>query len=197
MVSSAEAQMSQPHFNKGGFLAGRDLLLIILIVLMIYQNPPVPPEAKAAATESPGNVAVMATWNPGPVDVDLWVTGPGETNAIGYSNRAGKLFNLLRDDLGTTNDSLDSNFETSFSRGLPAGQYVVNIHCYSCRRGDESVQVKIEYGEGRDTKLLLEETLTLAPAQERTVISFKLDDKGNVVPGSVNRVFKPLRSATK
>lgn len=188
--------MSQ-QFNKGGYLGGRDLLLVIITILLIFQNPPVPPEAKAAATESPGNVAVTATWADGPVDVDLWVTGPGEAQAIGYSNRAGKLFNLLRDDLGNTNDSLPVNYENAYSRGLPAGQYVVNIHCYSCRRGNEAVEVRIEYGEGRDTKLLVEETLELAPAQERTVIAFRLDDKGNVVPGSVNRVFKPLRSATK
>jgi hypothetical protein len=188
--------MSQ-QFNKGGYLGGRDLLLVIITILLIFQNPPVPP-VEAASVEAPGNMIVTAIWPDGPADVDLWMLSPGETVPVGYSNRAGKVSNLLRDDLGTNGDSMPLNFENIYTRGLPAGQYVANLHCYSCRRGNETVKVEIRFGlPGQAPRLLAEETVVLAPGQERTVIAFRLDDKGNVVPGSVNRVFKPLRSATK
>lgn len=186
--------MSQ-SFNKGGYLGGRDLLLVIITILLIFQNPPVPP-TEAASTEAPGQMIITAAWNSGPHDVDLWVTGPGETRSIGYSNRAGRLFNLLRDDLGTSHDELPLNFENVYSRGLPAGQYTVNLHGYSLRAGPVTVKVEIRFGPvGEAPKLFVDESLDLVAGQERTVISFKLDANGAVVPGSVNRVFSPLRAA--
>jgi len=171
-------------------------LIVVLFFMFFLVRPVVTEEAEDA--KSPGNMIVSAAWPDGPIDVDIWLIGPGETNAIGYSNRAGKLFNLLRDDLGTNGDSMPLNYENAYSRGLPAGQYIINIHGYSLRTGPVDVAVEIRFGrQGHPPKLFLEETLTLAQAQERTVVSFRLDDKGEVVPGSVNRVFHPLRSATK
>jgi hypothetical protein len=40
------------------------------------------------------------------------------------------VFNLLRDDLGKAQDLTDNNYEVACSRGLPPGEYVVNVHMY-------------------------------------------------------------------
>ena len=39
---------------------------------------------------------------------DLWVQAPGDL-PIGYSNKSGGVFNLLRDDLGKAKDMTDGN----------------------------------------------------------------------------------------
>ena len=90
-------------------------------------------QAKAAASETaqpPGNVMIEARW-PDAVDadVDLWVQAPGDV-PVGYSNKGGAIFNLLRDDLGTRADATGLNYEISFARGLPAGEYTANLHLY-------------------------------------------------------------------
>jgi hypothetical protein len=39
---------------------------------------------------------------------DLWVQAPGDL-PIGYSNKSGGVFNILRDDLGKAKDMTDGN----------------------------------------------------------------------------------------
>jgi hypothetical protein len=53
-------------------------------------------------------------------DVDLWVEAPGD-RPVGYSNKSGQIFSLLRDDLGKSQDITDFNYEIAYSRGMPAG----------------------------------------------------------------------------
>ena len=43
---------------------------------------------------------------------------------VGYSNKGGLFFNLLRDDLGKYKDNSPINYEVSYSRGISEG----NIH---------------------------------------------------------------------
>ena len=62
-------------------------------------------------------------------DVDLWVQAPGDV-PVGYSNKGGAIFNLLRDDLGQRADATGMNYEVSYSRGIPPGEYMVNVHLY-------------------------------------------------------------------
>jgi hypothetical protein len=181
-------------------IAARDLFLnalafclLVLIIIIPWINP-TPTNAHDAPP--PGNLAVSIAWPEGPYDVDVWVLAPGEQKAVGYSNRAGRVFNLLRDDLGLSGDDGPFNREDAFSRGLPAGEYVVNIHGYSVAQ-ELPVEVEIRRADGNGSALLVRETMTIRQAQERTVVRFRLDASGNVVPGSMNRVYKPLRSATK
>ena len=37
------------------------------------------------------------------------------------------MFNLLRDDLGTCGDATGLNYEVSYARGNPAGEYTVEV----------------------------------------------------------------------
>ena len=178
----------------------RDLLmnmLLGLVALVIIALPSInPPAVDAQGAKQPGQMVITAAWPEGPTDVDLWVNGPGEPVAVGYSNRDGKLFNLLRDDLGRDGDALPLNYENVYSRGLPAGEYTVNLHAYS---GEYPVPVAMEirFGAvGDQPRLFLKKTVTLvAKGQEVTVVSFRLDAQGQVVPGSVNNVYRPLRVA--
>jgi hypothetical protein len=39
---------------------------------------------------------------------DLWIQAPGDV-PVGYSNKSGGVFNLLRDDLGKAKDMTDGN----------------------------------------------------------------------------------------
>jgi hypothetical protein len=103
----------------GGFV-------LMTMLMMTVMNPP----AKASETDgvtAPGNVTVEMQWpDKLDADVDLWVQAPGDV-PVGYSNKSGKVFDLLRDDLGMAQDMTDSNHEVAYSRGAPAGEYV-NVH---------------------------------------------------------------------
>lgn len=100
------------------------LALILILILLIH-----PPKKEEDATP-PGQVIVEIRWPDACAsDIDLWVKAPGD-RPVGYSNTQGKIWNLLRDDLGHVNDLSGLNFEIAYSRGRPDGEYVVNIHFY-------------------------------------------------------------------
>jgi hypothetical protein len=76
----------------GGFV-------LMTVLMMAVVNPPAK-SSEAAGAPAPGNVIIEAQWPDRlDADVDLWVQGPGD-KAVGHSNKSGRLFNLLRDDLG-------------------------------------------------------------------------------------------------
>ena len=117
----------------------RDLILLMLTgfvtvaVLMLAHINPKAAAASAKDTAPPGNVMVEANWPPGmDSDVDLWVQAPGDM-PVGYSNKGGAVFNLLRDDLGHQLDLSGLNYESSYSRGVVPGEYTVNLHLYRNR----------------------------------------------------------------
>jgi hypothetical protein len=169
-------------------------LVALVIVLSFIANPPA--DTSPNAITPPGSIAISAVWKEGPIDVDLWALAPGQQIATGYSARSGKVFSLLRDDLGSSNDTSPLNFENIFGRAMPAGEYVVNVHCYSCQ-ALTVVHVEVSIGNGGYMHLLVSEDVELKPMQERTVVRFKLGAGGSVVPGSVGKVYKPLRSVRK
>lgn len=173
------------------FLYALGVTFLVLIMLPLVN----PPTVTNSDTKPPGNVIVSIAWPAGDVDVDLWVDGPGETKPVGFSNRGGKLWNLLRDDLGNINDRTPMNYESAFSRGMPAGEYVVNIDCYRCTAPPVPVSVEVRLGAfGEKAGLLFQETVALnRPNQERTAIRFRLNADGKIVPGSVSNVYKPLK----
>jgi len=180
-----------------------DILLVTVFALSAYAllalssiNPRT--DQNTVTVSPPGSVAVAIAWPEGPGDVDLWVTGPGQDKATGYSNRSGKLFSLLRDDRGIDGELSPVNMENAFARSTPAGEYIINVHGYSLPLGAVSVFVEVSYGASADAmKLLVATKLDLRQDQERTVVRFTLDNNGQVVPGSAHQVFKKLRSKGK
>jgi hypothetical protein len=173
----------------------RDLLmnmllgLTALVVLVLAQ---INPAAKDRdSLPPPGTIAVLACWPPGPIDVDVWVSDPKDTKPVGYSRKSGLVWSLLRDDMGIVNDDSPINCESAFARSTPAGEYVVNIHGYSIPGASVPVHVEVAL----NGVFLTKADMDVRPKQERTVIRFKLDGQGTLVPGSENKVFKPLREA--
>lgn len=190
-------------------IAFRDILMntllgvfsiLVAVIAMIKMEQ----QAKATA-EPPGNLIVSITWPEGNTDVDLWLDGPAEPAPVGYSNKGGLVWNLLRDDLGNGPDATPLNYENAFTRGIVPGEYSVGLHCYRCPTLPVPVDVEISLnkdagkkGEKSPTKILVTTKVELTrQGQERTAINFKLDADGNIDPESMNSVFKPLRSAKK
>lgn len=179
----------------GGFV-------LMTILMLAAVNPPAKSTA-AAGVESPGNVIVEAHWaNNIDADVDLWVQAPGD-RPVGYSNMSGRYFNLLRDDLGKHNDPTDLNYEVAYSRSAPPGQYVVNVHMYRAGAGAHfPVKVKLVATLKRNAHAPVQKLATATVElrhlnDEVTAFRFTLDRKENLLPGSVNNLYKELRTASR
>jgi hypothetical protein len=176
----------------GGFV-------LMSVLMMTVMNPPAT-SSEAEGMPAPGNVIVEAQWGDKlDADVDLWVQAPGDV-PVGYSNKSGRIFNLLRDDLGRAHDMTDYNYEVAYTRGTPGGEYVVNLHMYRGRQVSYPVVVKIVASVKRDqngsAKQLVATTVQLRKeGQELTALRFRLLPDGDLVAGSVNSLFKPLRAA--
>jgi hypothetical protein len=178
----------------GGFV-------LMATLMMTVMNPPAA-SSQDEGVPAPGNVIVEAQWGDKvDADVDLWVQAPGD-RPVGYSNKSGQIFNLLRDDLGKSHDITDYNYEVAYTRGTPGGEYVVNLHMYRGRQVTFPLAVKIVASVKDDVsgsaKQLVTTTVELRKeGQELTALRFRLDSHGVLVAGSVNSLFKPLRVAAK
>jgi hypothetical protein len=147
----------------------------------------------------PGSLIVDIHWDDKiDADVDLWVQAPGDV-PVGYSNKSGIIFNLLRDDLGHSGDPVSMNYEIAYGRGLWPGEYTVNAHLYRSADGHYPVPVSAKVsvrGPDGEVSNILRSTVQLDyVGQETTIFRFQLDDKGHLLPGSLSRVHKDLRSA--
>jgi hypothetical protein len=179
----------------------RDFLFLAVIgfVAMVQMMYPLinDPNKQEEDADPVGNIVVSVSWPVGDIDIDTWVFGPGETRPIGYSNRNGKVFSLIKDDLG--NPDADLNYESVISRGTPAGRYWVNLHAFRASTYPIKVKVTVDVHTGDNgkgmKKIVTTEVVLDHYGDERTAFSFELTDKGALVPGTTNNVFKPLRAA--
>lgn len=181
----------------------RDVIFIIALVFILmwlvalfHINPVA--ETKEEAMEPPGSVLVNIFWQDKlDTDVDLWVKGPKDKKGIGYSNKSGVNFNLLRDDLGNLSDITELNFENAYTRGISPGEYTVNVHMFSNRAPVWPIKVRVLVtlkhpvtGKVKDIGSV--EVELTKNGEEITAIRFTLDEEGNV--SNVNRIFKKLRN---
>jgi hypothetical protein len=171
--------------------------VVIVVLLLPHLNPPV----KASEdTSPPGNLIVEVRWpDDQDTDVDLWVEAPGD-RPVGYSNKGGAVFNLLRDDLGFQGDPTNLNYEVAFSRGFVAGEYTVNLHLYQDRSRRLPVDVTVSVGVKRKPQDPVERidvrNVTMRNVgQEATVVRFALDQDGRLVQGSKHELPQRLREA--
>ena len=180
------------------FMNGMVLFLMLVLLERPFLNPPTS-EAKA---EPPGNLIVHVTWPEGNTDVDLWVDGPGELTPVGYSNKGGVLWNLLRDDLDNSPDATPLNFENAYTRGIPKGEYQINVHCYRCPQLPVPVDVEVSMNSGAGkaggsktaSKILFTAKLQLeSNHQELTAVAFYMDGNGELIKNSMHNVFRELR----
>ena len=193
------------EIDSEGF-AFRDLLMLILsgfVVCMVILLTQVARKAEANNQEakSTGNMYVVAIWLPGDldVDVDLWVQAPGDI-PVGYSNKGGAYFNLLRDDLGNQLDTSHTNRENAFARDTPDGEYTVNLHLYRNRSDLGEIPVHVSVSTKQDgggmREILVSDVKLDHEGEELTVFRFSLKD-GQLDRDSITTLPKPLRSAFK
>ncbi|MBB4192819.1 hypothetical protein [Rhizobium aethiopicum] len=178
--------------GKATSIGFRDVLLClnaVLGALVLIVLSAINPAAKDDPAQLPGNLVASIAWPAGSTDVDLWVQY-GDDLAVGYSHRSDRVWSLLRDDLGTANDDTPLNAESAFTRGLPDGEYAINVRCFGCAKVPVPVSVEVRLAEGgvvwRATVDLLKDK------QERTAIRFRMAG-GQVVPGSASSVFKQMK----
>ena len=194
----------EPFDEDEGGTVFRDVIMLALagfvamVVLLLPHLNPVG-EAEKENTSPPGNVIVELSW-PEDVDadIDLWVEAPGD-RPVGYSNKGGSIFNLLRDDLGKRSDVTGMNYEVSYSRGIPDGEYTVNVHLYRNKTKVSPIPVtvvtSIKKTPSSTTRQLLASKIELVrEGQEITVYRFKLESEGDLVPGSVHSLQRKLRA---
>lgn len=70
-------------------------------------------------------------------DIDLWVAGP-IGKPVGFSNLGDVLWNLERDDLGTStyHDASGKNMEIACTRGIYDGEYIINVYLFQVKGAD-------------------------------------------------------------
>jgi hypothetical protein len=182
----------------------RDVIMLALagfVAMVILLLPHLNPPGKAAQdnTQPPGNVIVEVRW-PDEIDcdVDLWVEAPGDV-PVGYSNKGGVIFNLLRDDLGRRADATGMNYEVSYSRGIVAGEYTVNVHLYRNTADIFPIPVTVVTSVKKAAKdsarqLLASNVELTREGEELTVFRFRLSEDGDLIPGSVHSLQRKLRA---
>lgn len=191
------------------FLALFGFMAIVLLIIS-HINPP----AKAVDKDipPPGNMMVEMFWDDDyNLDIDLWVQAPGD-KIVGFSSKSGKLFNLLRDDLGFYVDASDRNYEIALTRGLKAGEYTVNVMFYANKHYITGVKksktkrlkelkfpikviviVSIKKNDNSALVRIIETTVELWRVKEEvTATNFKLDKNNNLIKESVNNIYKRL-----
>ena len=164
-------------------------LVVLLIPLIEVQQDTVQTDIEKAA----GDMIAEIVWDPDiPADIDLWVEAPGGEQ-IGYSMPYGKIFNLVRDDLGRDVDFSGLNYEFTFSRGIPDGRYRFSIVYYDDNDYGNTpvdVRVSIRHRQGKLMIDVYQAELTLEyVGQEKGVITFEMRDK-KLLPDS--KSFEPF-----
>jgi len=185
----------------------RDVILLALtgfismvILLLPFVNPPTEEESSSTP---PGNVIVELFWDDKrDVDIDLWVQAPDDI-PVGYSNKGGIFFNLLRDDLGIYKDNSPVNYEVSYSRGISDGKYVTNVHLY---REDKApfepiiaeILISVVDPDSNKRRQILKTKKKLNTiGEEITIFQFELNKKGVLNKNTINNNYVRLRSGNK
>lgn len=178
----------------------RDVILLTLVgfvAMVIMLLPHISKKQEEREDHRPpGNVIIEMHWpNDMQFDVDLWVQGPDST-PVGFWNQGNDVFNLLRDDLGIEGDATNENYEVSYSRGIFAGEYIVNVHMYGVKPPDLIIPVKIVVSvrtKYESARQILASTVELRDRnQEETAFKFRLTSEGELVAGSVSTLRHPL-----
>lgn len=183
-------------------MAALGTLMAVLIIIIWLINPP--KQNDEQDSRSRGNIRIEIIWPQElNVDIDSWGRAPGDT-PVGYSNLNGRVFNLVRDDLGTYADLTEMNYEVMFSRGIPKGEWIFNLHWFSNAHGATQVPVRVLItikknddgsGKGSAKKVLTKTVLLTHEGQEVTVIRFETDEEMNVIKESFRTDYEPLRVA--
>ena len=186
----------------------RDVLSLALlgfIAIIVLLLPHINPKGVENASNAPisGNLIVEINWpNEQHVDVDLWVQAP-EDVIVGFSNKGGAIFNLLRDDLGRMMDLSSINHEIAYTRGIVAGEYTINAHLYRSHwktpppvKVETTISIKKTKPDGTPfvAPILFTNAQLDHQGQEITLVRFQLTEDGELVPNTVHSLYRELRT---
>lgn len=181
--------------------------MAFMLIAMLAVSPKKKEEAKKEEVKSAGDMMIEIHWQDKlDIDIDLWAKSPDDERPVGYSNRAGKTFNLLRDDLGKKNDSTDRNFEMLYARGLPAGEYIVNVHYFLSHERDQTpeempvdiiISTKVTGtfdGPDHMEQVIVRKVVLRELGEEITVVRFVVKEDGKLDKESINDFHQELRT---
>jgi hypothetical protein len=197
-----QSEFDDPFEQDSGGTVFRDVVLLALIgfvamVIMVLPHINPPKTENTADHRAPGNVIVELHWpNNLAYDIDLWVQAPKDV-PVGFWNSTGRVFSLLRDDLGMVGDATERNYEVAYSKGIPAGEYIVNVHLYGRIPPRTEIPItvvtSVKKAVGESSKQILTRSMILRTHNaERTVYSFALTSDAELEPDSVTTLRKRL-----
>jgi hypothetical protein len=196
----------QPRPTPGSEWSFRDVLFGLMVsfmalaVLALAAAPPKPLQASP-----PGRLLVTLTWqHDRDIDVDLWAKGPDDAEPVGYSHRTDRTFDLLHDDRGRAVECQDqpptcedANTEIAVARSLPAGLWHINAVAFGSHDHVYPVHVwitvdLIDQTSHNTTRLFRRDGDLHEDHDEVTLLNFRTNDAGAIVPGSDNDLPYPL-----
>lgn len=195
----------QPFDDQSEGTVFRDVVMLALagfvaVVVLLLPHIARPGAEPSDDRVPPGNLLAEIRWpDDSDADVDLWVQAPGD-RPVGYSNRGGRVFDLLRDDLGRRGDPGELNSEIAYARGAPSGEYTFNLHLYRLPAGERSVPVELVVAvrpraATRSVELARRRVVLEREGEELTVLRLTLGADGLAQPGSLHSLPRPLRNA--
>lgn len=169
-------------------------LLIGFVSLFILAFLMMNPIADEGKIDPVTQIMITMTWpDDSNIDMDLWVKGP-ENAVVGFSRKEAGYMQLDRDDLGTRNDTflvngervtVARNVENVFINADLAGEYFVNVHYFGPAPAGNPTSVieetTIQVHDMRPFKLVYEGTAPSSYKDEVTVVSFVVDEDGNII----------------
>ena len=176
---------------------------VILALMLIFMVPKVvvKKEDEKSSEKINGMMTVECVWETGKdYDIDLWIKAPND-ELIGYTNQHGEIFDLVRDDIGKNMNPTGLHYEIAYAKSTPAGKYTINVHFYrNGEAGHPNVKVDCNItmakNEKADKKQLYTRQVELndevAETREQTIVSFELDEKHDIVDGSISKVFEKI-----
>jgi hypothetical protein len=199
MRGNSDRNLIASLFGWNDLLLSFFMCMVTVVALLITQIQTMKTDAKTEDDKSAGNISVYVFWRDGiDADIDTHLMGPNGEHVF-YGRTAGHTWNLLRDDLGGAGDDEKRNFENAYSRGIPPGDYTVNVHAFRASDTFYPINVEIEVRitadptKGKGGAVVYKNTVTLLKTgEELTALRFSIDGSKTVVPGSVNHIFRPI-----
>ena len=188
-------------------LAFLDLLfntLLCFAALFILSFILINPSKNENNVKSKADYIITVTWPKElDFDVDTYVQDP-QGNLVAFMRREEGLMHLDRDDLGKSNDAVQTPFgivehkenkEIVTLRGFNRGEYIVNVHMYMKRDPAATTEITIQLDKLNPAfKTVVIKKVTLGDSgDEKTAFRFVLDKDGEVT--KVNQL--PISLARK
>ena len=163
---------------KGFEWAYRDFLTMMFIVflafavLAVIKPKPMPNQPNA------GTLFITLNWDlKSDSDLDLWLQSPDDSGPVGFIRKAGRTCNLVKDDLGRSDDPNSNNSEMIICRAIPDGQWLVNVVVFNNYSTQFPIPVKVgvfQLSSDGSTEIAEADTQMEYQQQEKTVLKFTM-----------------------